>query len=133
MFCPKCGTEINEGEKICSSCGVNIEEYGKVENNNVTPTANIHATGVNTTQTVANPIKIVYWGLAAIVLIMCFIGAHSIVGGGNEIMEIQSVGGRTLEEAYYQELGKVYSGIAMAIRGLGIFAAAILVKLGMDD
>jgi len=133
MFCPKCGTVINEGEKICGSCGADIEEYGNNTNSNVRSEIDQMSTATNTTQFSVEPMKIVYWGLACIVLIMCFIGAHSIVNGGNEIMEIQSVGGRTLEEAYYQELGKVYAGLAMTIRAFGIFAAAILAKMGVNN
>lgn len=26
MFCPKCGTELNEGAKFCSSCGTGIDD-----------------------------------------------------------------------------------------------------------
>ena len=26
MFCPKCGAELVEGEKLCSSCGVSVGE-----------------------------------------------------------------------------------------------------------
>ena len=44
---------------------------------------------------------------------MFFMAASSIADGGSEIMQIQSVGGKTLEEAYYAELGTIYSGYAM--------------------
>ena len=45
-------------------------------------------------------------------------------------MQIQSVGGKTLEEAYYFELGNVYAGYAMALRGAGIFGGASLILKG---
>ena len=69
--------------------------------------------------------------MAAVVLFMAFIAASNISAGGNEIMQIQSVGGKTLEEAYYFQLGKVYSGYAMFVRTAGVFFAAVLVRCGL--
>lgn len=76
-------------------------------------------------------IKVIYLGLAAVVLVMFFMAASSIADGGSEIMQIQSVGGQTLEEAYYFELGTIYSGYAMIARALGIFFASVLAWLGL--
>ena len=64
---------------------------------------------------------------------MFFIAASNIVAGGNEIMQIRSVGGKTLEEAYYNELGSIYVGYAMISRALGIFFASVLVWLGLKN
>lgn len=123
MFCQKCGATITEGKKFCGVCGASVEEKSETEYS--TPSSvNQNYNSSN------NTIKVIYVLLAITVIIIFFLAANSVVKGGNEIMKIESVGGRTLEEAYYQELGKVYSGFAMAIRGFGIFAAGVLLKLG---
>jgi hypothetical protein len=60
--------------------------------------------------------------LAALVLLMSLYAAHCVVAGGMEIGSIESVGGKTLEEGYYQELATVYAGYAAMIRATGIFS-----------
>ena len=30
MFCPNCGTEIEEGSKFCGSCGASLEHFGEM-------------------------------------------------------------------------------------------------------
>ena len=52
---------------------------------------------------------------------MSLYAAHCVVAGGMEIGSIESVGGKTLEEGYYQELATVYAGYAAMIRATGIF------------
>lgn len=79
------------------------------------------------------PVKYVFYGLAVIVLVLFIIAAISIQSGGSKIMEIQSVGGRTLEEAYYYELGSIYTGYAMISVALGIFFSSILIWLGIKS
>lgn len=64
------------------------------------------------------------------VLIMFFMAASDVSDAGKNISRISSVGGKTLEEAYYSELGDVYRGYALAIRAFGIFAFAIISKVG---
>lgn len=135
MFCPKCGTVIEEGVNVCPNCGLDITTVDQASKAMVTPTVAIPATPISeSAKKVGSPvIKFVYFGLAAVVLIMFFIAAGNIVSGGNEIMQIQSVGGRTLEEAYYYELGSIYAGYAMISRALGIFFASVLVWLGLKN
>ena len=70
--------------------------------------------------------------LALITVIMSFMAASNISNGGYQIMQIKSVGGQTLEEAYYQQLGGIYSGYAMFVRTCGIFFASVLAGIGLN-
>jgi predicted PurR-regulated permease PerM len=136
MFCPKCGTSVEEGTKVCPACGL---EFDKVNNPNsqikseseVSASANYNSGSKVAGFGGGSVVRIIYFGLAVVVLIMFFMAASSITDGGNEIMSIQSVGGKTLEEAYYQELGNVYAGYAMISRAMGIFFASVLAWLGL--
>ena len=68
--------------------------------------------------------------IALVLLIMFFSAANSIKTGGLEIMSIESVGGKTLEEAYYQNLGYIYEGYCVLVKALGIFCSSILLFFG---
>lgn len=131
MFCPKCGITIEEGEAVCPNCGLDTaivnQNPNSVVTHSVTNSVTLNAKLIN------KNIRFIYFGLAAVVLIMFFIAASNIVAGGNEIMQIRSVGGKTLEEAYYNELGSIYVGYAMISRALGIFFASVLVWLGLKN
>lgn len=76
-------------------------------------------------------LKIVYFILAAIVLLFAFNAASSISSAGLNIASIESVGGKTLEEAYYQYSGELYLGYATMVCTTGIFFAAVLAYLGI--
>ncbi|NLP45275.1 MAG: hypothetical protein GX351_11705 [Peptococcaceae bacterium] len=128
MFCPKCGSDIEE-IKICPNCSSDLEKI--IQSNNLTENQIISIKSRQKTYNLI--IKFGFLGLAGVILIMFFIAANSISKGGMEIMKIQSVGGRTLEEAYYAELGKIYSGYAMITRTLGIFFASVMVWLGLKE
>lgn len=65
-------------------------------------------------------------------LIMFFSAADSIKTGGLDIMSIESVGGKTLEEAYYHGLGYIYEGYCVAIRAIGVFCSSILFLFGVS-
>lgn len=135
MFCPKCGTAIEEGTTVCPNCGLDTATVNQSPDPVATPiVASSVTTNAEADKKAGNPVvKFVYFGLAAVVLIMFFIAAGNIVSGGNNIMQIQSVGGETLEEAYYHELGSIYAGYAMISRALGIFFASVLVWLGLKN
>lgn len=70
--------------------------------------------------------------ISIFLLIMFFSAANSIKTGGLEIMNIQSVGGKTLEEAYYQNLGYIYEGYCFAIKALGVFCSSVLILFGIS-
>lgn len=121
MFCTKCGVEFNNELGKCPRCEEfeNINETDIVKNND------------------ENKPKIVLsmfcFIAAAVILILCFVSASNISGGGYNISQIESVGGRTLEEAYYHDLGKVYYGMSVMVYSVGIFFASILIYLGWKN
>ncbi len=136
MFCPKCGTENNDNMGICEGCGyVYIKPEEKADNEEVAIETEkegkplIQITG-NTDLIKKNAPAFAMWIIAAIVFIISFVAAGNIASGGAEISSIQSVGGQTLEEAYYQSLGSVYAGYAGIVRAIGIFMTSVLTYLG---
>ena len=111
------------------SCTVNsAEPVPAVEAASAVPAA---TAGGTPPQKRSSPQTWAYVGAGIVTLILFFVAAHLVAAGGNEIMQIQSVGGKTLEEAYYFELGNVYAGYAMALRGAGIFGGASLILKGV--
>lgn len=131
MFCPKCGNEIKNDVQVCSRCGANLSLYHKKETERVSAVVVTSDKQDERGESTNQVIKVLYFGVAIIVLLMFFVAANNISKGGDEIMQIESVGGRTLEEAYYAELGAIYSGYATIARALGIFCASVLVWLGI--
>lgn len=67
-----------------------------------------------------------------VLLVMFFAAADSIKAGGLEIMSIKSVGGKTLEEAYYYGLGYIYEGYCLATKAIGIFCSSMLLLFGIS-
>lgn len=124
MFCPKCGSAIEEGKTICTMC-----------NFDVTDEIELSLRTIDYKQSIVNkllmPNFFVYTIISVVVLIMFFIAANYISKGGTEIMSIKSVAGNSIEEAYYLNLGSIYAGYALIARALGIFFSAILVWLGL--
>lgn len=131
MFCPKCGNSVEDGNGVCPNCGLDFTTIKQEKQNSVDVGVPVNENKKEAVSTNNSIIKFIYFGLAGIVLIMFFMAASSITAGGNEIMQIQSVGGKTLEEAYYAELGLIYAGYAMIARALGIFFASVLAWLGL--
>lgn len=132
MFCPKCGEQVEEGKKVCPNCDLVFDTISSSQTNKKLEVSEITDEVSSSLTGAQQPLlKILFFALAIIVLVMFFMAASSISKGGMEIMQIQSVGGKTLEEAYYAELGNIYAGYAMISRGLGIFFASVLVWLGL--
>ena len=67
-----------------------------------------------------------------VLLIMFFSAAELVKTGGLEAMSIESVGGRTLEEAYYHALGYIYEGYCIAVRAIGVFCSSMLLLFGVS-
>ena len=132
MFCPKCGSNNEEGKEACVNCGLVFSELNS-EEGTASETSVVELSEQEKATSKNSIIRMVYFGLALVILIMFFVAAGSIVKGGSEIMQIESVGGTTLEEAYYAELGSIYSGYAMIARAFGVFCASILVWLGLKE
>lgn len=73
---------------------------------------------------------VVFLAFALVVLFSFETAADLIARGGEGISDIESVGGKTLEEAYYYQLGFVYEGYALVVRTLGRVLAVILAHMG---
>lgn len=132
FYCPKCGTTIEEGKTVCPNCGLDVTKVNPIIKNAASSADSRAASDVKKVKRYGNSaVKYAYFVLAAVVLIMFFVAAARIAYSGNEIHQIESVGGETLEEAYYFELGSIYAGYAMISRALGIFFSSVLVWLGL--
>ena len=62
---------------------------------------------------------------------MCLFSAKTIKTSGTEISLIESVGGKTLEEAYYHSLGMIYFALGNVVTAIGIFFCAVLIWCGL--
>lgn len=157
MFCPKCGTQLGES-KTCPNCGFVVPDVPVQQPSNPAPVAqpvnsvptaqyqapaqqySAPAQQYSAPSVSAQPAKkstpgltlssIIMYGVALIVVIMAFMAAQRISEAGLAISSIESVGGKTLEEAYYQYSGPFYQGIAIIVRATGIFFASVLAFLG---
>ena len=121
MFCTKCGCEINDEFGKCTNCEeteVVVEETAIEKPTNNKP---------------KNVLSAFCFVVAAIVLVFAFIAAILVFVGGLNISLIESVGGRTLEEAYYHDLGKVYFGMSFMIDAIGIFFSSVFIYLGCKN
>lgn len=131
MFCPKCGSQLENSERRCSNCGYELPERYDTASP-MCESKDAVAESPNKTTIRHNPaIKMIFFILSGIVLIMSLYSAHCIASGGLNISSIESVGGQTLEEAYYQYSGLIYTGYAAIIRTTGIFFASVLAYLGI--
>lgn len=135
MFCPKCGSQLEESQKTCNQCNFDLAMVEQEPSNTsvgVIKNIAVHKASSESAKANINVIKLISFSIIAVViLIMFFNAASSIAKGGLGIMDIQSVGGKTLDEAYYRELGSIYAGYANVVRALGVFCASVLVSLGL--
>lgn len=141
MYCPKCGKKIMDEEKICPNCGFDFNTIDTDTSNSQSKTSLESKIPQNQEEPkkpkeqVKNIFSIkllAFCVLSLIIIILSFMAANNISDGGYQIMQIKSVGGQTLEEAYYQQLGSIYSGYAMFVRVCGIFFASVLVGIGLN-
>lgn len=140
MFCPYCGTEIPDEVKVCPNCEkelpVETPEETKavetVEEDAVTEAPSQKKKKFKWPYLVYRILKLAaFCALAVYVYHQFMLAADSISLGGEMISRIESVGGRTLEEAYYAQLGNIYAGYTIATRALGTAIAGVLVGLGL--
>ncbi|MCR5221102.1 MAG: hypothetical protein K6E31_08970 [bacterium] len=148
MICKYCCKEINdETHHDCQNHGENTSSNENIPQNSVTPpplpssvnknlssssgiktldngTNNKHHTGIKYFYEIRKAIFVIG---AIIFILSAFEVAKQFDIAGVRICNITSVGGRTLEEAYYDRLGTyVFPAIAKVIRGMGIFCGAVL-------
>ena len=129
MFCPKCGAQMPEETQLCSNCGCDISNIQQaVPSEKVLTMDGVQSVEL---ERKSSPIRTIFFILATIVFALSLYSAHCVAAGGLDIASIQSVGGKTLEDAYYQYLGTVYAGYASMIRTTGLFFSAILIYIGM--
>ena len=141
MYCPKCGKETADSSMTCPFCGFDFSTVDSDTNGSQSEVGleskipQSHAESQEQTKQVKkvfNTKMLAFCVLALITITMSFMAASNISDGGYQIMQIKSVGGQTLEEAYYQQLGSIYSGYAMFVRACGIFFASVLVGIGLN-
>ncbi len=147
MYCPKCGCENQSDAKQCENCGFvfHIEEELKPQKIELPESVIINENIAEILAKKTEPkvriemrpyvpkekiLGVILFGIAAFVFVLSLVGAISIFYGGAEIAEIQSVGGKTLEEAYYYRIQSVYNGYGFLVLTLGIFCSAVLSALG---
>lgn len=137
--CPKCEAEFDDGTEFCTKCGEKLTSIVPAEEKTIAePVVENNQENVVVQEIIeeveekksGNGSKAIYWILAILVLILSLYASFKIGAAGAEIGSIRSVGGKTLEEAYYQELGNVYKGFSVMTSVIGIFFSAVLVKLG---
>lgn len=119
MFCPKCGGKLASFDEECGSCGNKMA---------TAPSTSSRSSSASTSSDYG-PNKIMGYTLAVIVFLFTFYAAHSISEAGTAISQIKSVGGQTMEEAYYFELGGVYAGFAHMARATGVFFSSVIVLI----
>lgn len=127
MYCEKCGNKLEDNIEKCPNCGHEIKNNDLESEKNIKPKIDLD----KIRRFVRKNLKYVYFILAIVVFFMFMTAATNISTYGINISEIESVGGKTLEEAYYYELGGIYAGYATVVRGIGIFISAALVWLGV--
>lgn len=121
MKCSKCGREVQEGWEFCNFCGERVDRTKVKENEK------------GTMENVNNKSKIIKVGIfivAAIVVLMFFYGSNAITEAASRMEVLRSVGGETVAEAYYQYYGRFLSGLAIAVRALGITCGIVIAYVG---
>ncbi len=131
MYCDKCGSPVPDGQETCNKCGQKVQTGGAIAalrsakgNESAAP-----ANG-NTLMLVTSIVLFVF---ALALIIVGFVAAGMIADGGMDISRIKSVGGKTLEEAYYRNYGEVLMGIAWLARIISVGFALVLGYLGMKS
>lgn len=123
-FCGKCGRKVDVETGACPVCD-------KIEQTRPEIGGGVSDAAGKEKQRKERIIRVAGCILIAIITLISFELAGSLIAqGGANISDIKSVGGRTLEEAYYQELGIVYNGISIAVRAFGRVLTFLLVYMG---
>lgn len=145
MYCPKCGAENTDQNQICENCGC---RFAVGESKEILPSLGaVNTASKEVTAETPLPLKFVktpalpdlnkhlpnlFFAVAFSVLVLSVIGAVCLFIGGARISEIQSVGGKTLEEAYYSRLQLIYNGFGFLVLSAGIFMSATLSFFGFS-
>ena len=150
MFCPKCGTQNVAEALVCKQCGYRFTKTSVVsENTDSIPELTADAlTDSNVTETPSSVfssnsyatkgtklirLENLWFLIAAVVFVLSFVAAIMVFVGGLKIASIESVGGKTLEEAYYQYSGNVYFGYSLFVFAMGAFCSSVLSWIGLRE
>ena len=127
MKCSKCGNELNDKDEFCTKCGEKI----KMKEKNVISKEKTNVSDINKKPNKNIVIlKVVIFILALVVVIMFFNGAESVKQSSSSMLNLRSVGGKSVDEAYYQYYGTFLGGLSTAIKGLGITCGVIILYIG---
>ena len=138
--CPSCGATVNKDTTFCSTCGSHIgnEQQSQPSQNKSESSAELYhalkdSVLLKMKNTPRRTIGLILFCIVAVAVIFTFYQAASgIQTYGNSISQISSVGGQTLEEAFYWELGLIFIMLAKCIRAFSWFLGAVLVWLGLN-
>ncbi|NFA60248.1 hypothetical protein K8O96_16410 [Clostridium sporogenes] len=112
MICSKCSNNIDDDSLLCSFCGSTVKR-----DNEVKVSKDINTKTSNTNGGIFLGLGII---IAIVGCVLFFISAQQISEAAESIIEIRSVSGDSIAEAYYQGIGKALKGFAMFCRALGI-------------
>ncbi len=112
MICSKCSNNIDDDSLFCSFCGSTIKRDTEVK-----VSKDINTKTSNTNGGIFLGLGII---IAIVGCVLFFISAQQISEAAESIIEIRSVSGDSIAEAYYQGIGKALKGFAMFCRALGI-------------
>lgn len=74
---------------------------------------------------------VIFSAVGIVIFIICFLASKTLKSAGTEISLIKSVGGKTLEEAYYQSVGLIYFSLGNVVIAIGIFLCTVLIWCGL--
>ncbi|MGO5064586.1 hypothetical protein FDF31_07785 [Clostridium sporogenes] len=114
MICSKCSNNIDDDSLFCSFCGSTIKRDTEVK---VSKDINTKTSSTNTNGGIFVGLVIT---IAIVGCVLFFISAQQVSEAAESIIEIRSVSGDSIAEAYYQGIGKALKGFAMFCRALGI-------------
>ncbi|NFE80042.1 zinc ribbon domain-containing protein [Clostridium sporogenes] len=114
LICPKCSNNIDDDSSFCSFCGSTIKKDAEVK---VSKDINNKTNNSNTNGGLFFVLGVI---IAIVGCVLFFISAQQISEAAERMIEIRSVSGDSVAEAYYQEVGKALKGFAMFCRALGV-------------
>ncbi|EKS4344782.1 zinc ribbon domain-containing protein [Clostridium botulinum] len=114
MICPKCSNNIDDDSLFCSFCGSTVKRDTEVK---ISKDTNTNTNSSNTNSGIFFVLGVI---IAIVGCALFFISAQQISEAAESMIEIKSVSGDSVAEAYYQEVGKALKGFAMFCRALGI-------------
>lgn len=126
MFCRNCGVEFDDKNSVCPKCGWDNTKEMKNDNNQTCARYN---DGFVSQSSFDAFMKIAFFIAAVAVVIICFSAASEIDIASSNMTSLRSVSGTSVNEAYYNYYGRFISGIAGAVRAMGVTFGGALIYL----